>query len=213
MDFRKQQRKHSPIHRDGTTVKVKRIKSLSVHITDNLKWSSHTDSMVKAAQQHIFNLRKLKKFSSAPKTNKLLQMHHWKHHVRPYHHLVWLLQHPQGSPEGDVVCPTHRRETLPALQDIYSTGVTMQRSSRTSTTWATAYSHRYYPESEVSTGTSKLGLRDWKTAYIWRPSDLNSHHSQPPALNLLTSRLPPGYSTLHLGGCCPMYRDMEHWSL
>ena len=49
-----------------------------------------------------------------------------------------------------------------------------RRSSKTSTTWATAYSHRYHPEGgEVSTGASKLGPRDWKTASISRPSDCN----------------------------------------
>ena len=31
--------------------KVERFKFLSVHITDKLKWSTHTDSMVKKAQQ------------------------------------------------------------------------------------------------------------------------------------------------------------------
>jgi hypothetical protein len=39
-----------------------------VHITDNLKWSTHTDSVVKKAQQRLFNLRRLKKFNLAPKT-------------------------------------------------------------------------------------------------------------------------------------------------
>ena len=35
----------------------------------------------------------------------------------------------------------------------------------------TAFSPRYHPEVEVSTGASKLGLRGWKTASISRPSD------------------------------------------
>ena len=48
MDFRKQQREHPPIHIDGTAVeKVESFKFLSVHITDKLKWSTHTDSVVK----------------------------------------------------------------------------------------------------------------------------------------------------------------------
>ena len=42
VDFRKQQREHAPIHIDGTTVeKVKSFKFLGVHITDNLKCSTH----------------------------------------------------------------------------------------------------------------------------------------------------------------------------
>jgi hypothetical protein len=43
------------------------VKFLGVHITDKLKWSTHTDSVVKA-QQHLFNLRRLKKFGLSPKT-------------------------------------------------------------------------------------------------------------------------------------------------
>ena len=45
--------------------KVKSLKFLGVHITD-LKWSHHTDTVVKKAQQHHFNLRWLKKFGKAP---------------------------------------------------------------------------------------------------------------------------------------------------
>ncbi|XP_064877828.1 ephrin type-A receptor 8-like [Oncorhynchus nerka] len=62
VDFRKQQRENPPTHNDGTRVeKVESFKFLNVHITDKLKWSTHTDSVVKA-QQHLFNLRRLKKF-------------------------------------------------------------------------------------------------------------------------------------------------------
>jgi hypothetical protein len=65
-----------PIHIEGTAVeKRERFKFLGVHITDKLKWSTHTDSMAKAAQQRLFNLRRLKNFGLSPKTHKLLQMH------------------------------------------------------------------------------------------------------------------------------------------
>ena len=41
--FGKQQREHPPIHIDGTVVeKVECFKFLGVHITDKLKWSTHT---------------------------------------------------------------------------------------------------------------------------------------------------------------------------
>jgi hypothetical protein len=77
VDFRRQQRDLTTIHIDGTAVeKVKNVKFLGVHITDNLKLSTHTDSVVKAEQQRLFNLRRLKKFGLASKTLKLLQMHH-----------------------------------------------------------------------------------------------------------------------------------------
>ena len=86
VDFRKQQREHSPIHFDGTVVeKVERLKFLGVH---KLKWSTHTDSMLKKAQQRLFNLRRLKKFGLSPKTLKPLQMHNREHPVGLYHRLV-----------------------------------------------------------------------------------------------------------------------------
>jgi hypothetical protein len=45
VDFREQQREHPPIHIDGTVVeKVESLKFLGVHIMDNLKWSTHTNS-------------------------------------------------------------------------------------------------------------------------------------------------------------------------
>ncbi|XP_052313507.1 uncharacterized protein LOC127906199 [Oncorhynchus keta] len=69
VDFRKQQREHPPIHIDGTVVeKVESFKFLGAHITDKLKWSNHTDSMMKKAQQCLFNLRRMKKFGLSPKT-------------------------------------------------------------------------------------------------------------------------------------------------
>ena len=69
MDFRKQQREQPPMHIDGTVVeKVERLKLLSVHITDILKWSTQTDGVVKKVQQRLFNLRRLKKFGLSPKT-------------------------------------------------------------------------------------------------------------------------------------------------
>jgi hypothetical protein len=54
LDFRKKQREHAPIHApiDRTAVeKVESFKFLGVHITDDLKLSTHTDSVVKKAQQ------------------------------------------------------------------------------------------------------------------------------------------------------------------
>ena len=60
VNFKKQQREHPPIQIDGTAVeKVESFKFLGVHITDKLKWSTHTDSVVKKAQQRLFNLRRL----------------------------------------------------------------------------------------------------------------------------------------------------------
>ena len=77
VDFRKQQREHAPIHIDGAAVeKVESFKFHCVHITDDLKWSIHTDSVVKNARQLLFNLRRLKKCGLVPENHhNLLQLH------------------------------------------------------------------------------------------------------------------------------------------
>ena len=48
--------------------KVESFQFLGVHITDKLKWSTHTDRVVKKAQQRLFNLRRLNKFCLSSKT-------------------------------------------------------------------------------------------------------------------------------------------------
>jgi hypothetical protein len=54
VDFRTQQREHPPIHINGTAVeKVESFTFLCVHITDKLKWSTHTNSVVKKAQYFV----------------------------------------------------------------------------------------------------------------------------------------------------------------
>ena len=69
MDFRKQQRVHPPIHIDGIAVeKVESFMFLGIHLTDKLKLTTHTDSVVKKAQQSLFNLRRPKNVDLSPKT-------------------------------------------------------------------------------------------------------------------------------------------------
>ena len=100
VDVRKQQMEHPPIHIDRTAVeKVESFKFLIVHITDKLKWSTHTESVV----------LKVQKRGLSP--DKPLQMHNGEHPVGLYHRLVRQLRRPQpqGSPEGSEVCPTHHR--------------------------------------------------------------------------------------------------------
>jgi hypothetical protein len=47
-----------PIHIDRTVVeRVLSFKFLCVHITEKLKWSTHTDSVVKKAQQFPLQLQ------------------------------------------------------------------------------------------------------------------------------------------------------------
>jgi hypothetical protein len=63
----KQQKEHAPIHIDGTGVdKVESFKFFGVHITNDLKWSTHTDNVVNKVLQRLFNLRRLKKFGLSP---------------------------------------------------------------------------------------------------------------------------------------------------
>eukprot|EP00061_Rhincodon_typus_P001341 g14509.t1 len=44
------------------------IKFLGVTISNNLSWSTHRDAMVKKAQQHLYFLRRLRKFSMSIRT-------------------------------------------------------------------------------------------------------------------------------------------------
>jgi hypothetical protein len=57
---------HPPTHSEGTV--VEKVEVPRVHITDKMKWSTHTNSVVKKVQQRLFNLRRLKKFCLSPKT-------------------------------------------------------------------------------------------------------------------------------------------------
>jgi hypothetical protein len=51
VEFRKQKREHPLIHIDTTAVEKVPFKFLCVHIIDELKWSNHTDSVVKKAEK------------------------------------------------------------------------------------------------------------------------------------------------------------------
>ena len=59
VDFRKQQREHPLIHIDGTAVeKVESFKFRGVHITDKVKWTTHTDSLVKKEAEKMWHVTK-----------------------------------------------------------------------------------------------------------------------------------------------------------
>ena len=52
VDFWRHQAGHAPILINGATVDmVKNVKFLGIHISEELKWSSHTDTVVKKARQ------------------------------------------------------------------------------------------------------------------------------------------------------------------
>ena len=110
MDFRKQQREYPPSTSTGH--QWRRWKSYVSRRTHHGQTEMvHPHSVVKAAQQSLFNLMRLNKFGLAPKTLKLLQMHNREHPVELHHRLVRQLHdpQPQGSPEGDGVHTTHHR--------------------------------------------------------------------------------------------------------
>ncbi len=46
--------------------RVNSFKFLGVHITEDLTWSAHTDAVLKKAHQHLFFLRRLRKFGMSP---------------------------------------------------------------------------------------------------------------------------------------------------
>ncbi|KAI4884328.1 hypothetical protein NFI96_003224 [Prochilodus magdalenae] len=63
VDFRKQERVHTPITITGAAVeRVSSFKPLGVHITEELTWTEHTTRVVKKSQQRLFFLRRLKRF-------------------------------------------------------------------------------------------------------------------------------------------------------
>jgi hypothetical protein len=68
VDYRKQRVEHAPIHIDRAV--VERVEFLSVHINKDLSWSTHTNTVVKRAQQCLFPLRRLKRFGMGPQILK-----------------------------------------------------------------------------------------------------------------------------------------------
>ena len=60
VDYRKRRTEHAPILIDEAVVELESFKFLGVHITNKLKWSKHSKTVVKRAQQNLFPLRRLK---------------------------------------------------------------------------------------------------------------------------------------------------------
>ncbi len=124
VDYRRQSREHTPITIDKTPVeRVSSFKFLGVHTTEDLTWSAHTYAVLKKAHQHLFFLRRLRKFGTSPRI-LLLHLHCGEHPDRLYHRLVWKQYRwqPQGSAKGRANCPPHccPGGELPSLQDIYT---------------------------------------------------------------------------------------------
>jgi hypothetical protein len=162
VDYRKPQREHHPIHIEGTAVeKVDIFKFLGVHITDKLKWSTHTDNVVKKAQQSLFNLRRLKKFGLSPRT--LTNFNRCTiESILSGCITAWYGNYTALNRKAlQRVVRSARRITggkPPALHD-----TRCHRKAKKiikDNNLPSHCSHSYHLEGEVSTGASKLGVRD-----------------------------------------------------
>ena len=92
VDYRKRWTERASINIDRAVVEwAESIKFLGVHITNKLSWLKHTKTVVKTTQQHLFTLRRLKRFGKGPQILKVLQLHHREHPGGLYHCLVWQL--------------------------------------------------------------------------------------------------------------------------
>ncbi|KAK1792883.1 hypothetical protein P4O66_001618 [Electrophorus voltai] len=60
---KKQERHYQPVRISGTTVeRVGSFRYLGVHISQDLSWSLHTNSLATKARQHLYHLRHLRDF-------------------------------------------------------------------------------------------------------------------------------------------------------
>jgi hypothetical protein len=73
VDSRTWRAENAPIHINGAEVKhVERLKFLVVHITKDLLWSKHTNTVMRRARQCLFPLRRLKIYGMDPWMLKML---------------------------------------------------------------------------------------------------------------------------------------------
>ena len=64
VDYRKSQREsHTLIHINGEIVEtVKSYKFLGIHISEDLSWSLHSETIVRTARHRLYFLQRLKRF-------------------------------------------------------------------------------------------------------------------------------------------------------
>jgi hypothetical protein len=143
------------------------------------KWTTHTGSVLKKAQQSLFNLRRLNKFGLSPKT----LTYFYRCTIESFLSgciTAWFgtASGAVGSPEGGAVCPTnYPGANYPPSRTPTEPHVTgrPKRSSRTSTTRTIAWSHLCHPEGQykcIKAGTERLKNNFCLMAIRL----LNSHH-------------------------------------
>ena len=121
----------------------------------------HTDSVVKKAQQRLFNLRRLKKFGMSPKT----LTNFYRCTIESI--LLGCITAWYGNCSAHN-CNAHQRvvrsaQCITGGQNTCPPGHLHHPMSQEG--------QKDHPEGEVSTGASKLGLRDRSCFSISRPSD------------------------------------------
>ena len=100
VDYRKWKAKSAPIHINRAVVEqVENFKLLGVHITKELSWSTHTNTVGKKARQRFFPLRRLNRFGMGPQILKTLYSCTIKS--------ILTSIRPQGATEGSVYGPVH----------------------------------------------------------------------------------------------------------
>ncbi|KAK1799509.1 hypothetical protein P4O66_000393 [Electrophorus voltai] len=63
LSSKKQERHYQPVRISGTTLeRVDSFRYLGVHISQDLSWSRHTNSLAKKARQRLYHLRRLRDF-------------------------------------------------------------------------------------------------------------------------------------------------------
>ena len=70
LDYRIKRTARPHPHRWGCCGAGRDFKFLGVYITKDLTWSTHTRTVTKRAQQHLFHLRRMKRFGMGPRIFK-----------------------------------------------------------------------------------------------------------------------------------------------
>ncbi len=93
VDFRRNPPALSPLTiMNSTVTAVESFRFLGTTISQDLKWDTHIDSIVKKAQQRLFLLRQLKKFNLPQAHMTVLLCCYWVGSVLLYNCLVWVSQ-------------------------------------------------------------------------------------------------------------------------
>ena len=123
VDYRKRRAEKAPISIEGTVVeRVESFKFIGVHITNELSWSKHTNTVVRRVRKHLFTLRRLKRFGMGP---HILQRYSCTiESILTGCIIAWYgncsASDRKGLTGGSAYGPVHHWAKLPAIQVLYS---------------------------------------------------------------------------------------------